>query len=81
MGCVGQTMGRNLEKFCILVVHKTIIIWKKIIEEKLMRIEFETVDLRHLQNIFQEPFLLPTNVIKSNKKNQPLTEYRVLQKQ
>ena len=46
-----------------------------------MRIEFETVDLRHLQNIFQEPFLLPTNVIKSNKKNQPLTEYRVLQKQ
>ena len=56
-------------------------IWNKIIEEKLMRIEFETVDLWHLQNIFQEPFLLPTNVIKGNKKNQPLTEKRLLQMQ
>ena len=44
-----------------------------------MHIEFETVDLWHLQNIFQEPFFMPTNVIKGNKKYQTLPEYNVLQ--
>ena len=43
-----------------------------------MHIEFETVDLKHLQNIFQESFLLPTNVIKSNKKKQNFPEKSVL---